>query len=206
MTDQESFSDKVWLLVIDKVVFGAIAGIVACLFTWYLHREQLQADYQKQMFEKRVAAYETTIAHAKILSDELLAFVAWADSDVGVSAGEILWRKRFGERQKLLESKKGPGSGGGGGSFTAPDVVLDAFQGLQLERNLNSLHFSKTIDTEIETFMETLWKEFSEAQQITERPADNSDELARRKRIQAAYDRLRSRIERSLATDKIILG
>ncbi|PYJ29025.1 MAG: hypothetical protein DMF24_03820 [Verrucomicrobia bacterium] len=205
MNAQESFRDKLKLLLVDKAILGAIAGTIAFGFAWYLHRDQLQVDYQKQMFEKRVEAYETIIAHAKILSDELLAFVAWSDSDVGVSAHEILWRKRLSALRESLEPRGG-GSGGDMGTFppTSGSVLKD-FEALEAQRNTNALRFSKMIDAEIEAFMKSLWKEFTEAQKFT-RPSEDPDEQPRRARIRAAYDRLRDRIDKSLAVDKIILG
>lgn len=206
MNDQESFWTKFWLLIIDKVILGAIIGIVAFFFTWYLQSEHLRADYQKEMFEKRVAAYEAIVASAKTLSDELLAFVAWADNDVGVSAHEILWRKRFGELRDRLNNHSG---GGGGGSDTfplPPHSVLDKFQALEAQRNTNALHFSKVIDAEISTFIDTLWAEFIESEKSQAQTYKDSEKPARLQRIRAAYDRLLEQIQQRLAADKIILG
>lgn len=68
----ETYKEKLKLLIIDKLVLGIVAAIVAFFATWLLDQHKMIGDYQKVLFEKRLSSYESIMKLATGIRDKSL--------------------------------------------------------------------------------------------------------------------------------------
>ena len=101
-----SWKEKVWLLVIDKLVLRAIAATLVYFFTAQQRHSQMAMEYQRTLFDSRRGSYVTLLPNAKEARDTASLFFGshlypvpstLADKDYS-------WRLRLAELRQRLNS------------------------------------------------------------------------------------------------------
>jgi hypothetical protein len=101
-----SWKEKVWPLVIDKLVLGSIAAALVYFFTAQQRHSQMAMEYQRTLFDSRRGAYVALLTNAKEARDTAALFLGSRlyPAPSTLADKDYSWRLRLAELRQRLNS------------------------------------------------------------------------------------------------------
>lgn len=198
----ESFREKLYLLILDKLALGLIIALASGAFSWQLQRQDRAMDYQEALFTKRQEAYQALLVAARDARDEVSVLYTAGQTDRAM--GSFAWNLRLDK----LQQKAGQlvGRGVGHSSYTFHSDAIAKLQTLDQVRRDNELYISRGVESAVNEFLATAADDMEHDLDIKLKRLDSQPPDQPTQRIIAAYDRLVSVIRKSLRVDELILG
>jgi hypothetical protein len=206
----EGFWTKVGLLVIDKVLLGAIVGIVAFWFNMYLQQQGKVADYQNKLFDRRADAYLDVLHKAQVVTDRLA--LLWLGRE------ESGWTARLSKLEARWEAvATGSYSVESISFFSGAESVIPLLKDIELALTSNGVYFSKPVSDAVNDFLRTVYTDLEADLALAEQrkrakdsgqaePVAKFDEKNAWERTERAYQKLNDLIRARLRLDGIIIG
>ena len=199
----ETFREKLYLLIIDKIALGLIVAVATAVLTWQLQRQDKAMEYQQALFAKRQEAYQALLIATREARDELS--ILYVGKRAAHAPTSLAWRDRLERLQQKAQTVTG--HGGGSSSYTFYPDAIKTLQTVDQVRRDNELLISSAVDRAVNDFLQTVAVDVEKALDDQSRKVfDIQWETQASLRATQAYDKLVSVIRQSLRVDDVILG
>lgn len=205
----ESFSQKLVLIVIDKFILALFFVVVGYLFSIEQDRRSKTIEYQSKLFERRQEAYISLLAAALSAQDECGYVYGKYETESNVSLRVDL--DSLSEMWRELVRRNNPNGMGSGGSASRSGTSIDvvaALKKVDSVRFKNVLYISESINAEVDTFIISVSRDvrYEMNAHLRDESLTKDWDKHASQRASRAFHRLFLAIRKSLDVDEMILG